>query len=524
MSQNGSVNWGKNWVFVLAGTGAFGIIMGVAIYMLKQYVGNYIEKKNSKNIEARHYYKFLACFVILVLISYCIVWFTYFPGICSYDFFNQVTQGIKNEYSSHHPLLHTLLIEFFLGVGYIDWGNAVLGIAAYCVLQMIMSLSVFTYGAWLLLRGNCSRIVFVMATIFSCALPLHGFMVCTVTKDSLFSVFFLFFVLLMIDIVWMDKKLSLKKSVFLLLASSGIMVMRNNGKYAMLVAIIVVLVKAYFDRKKDRIWSKIAAIMVISFVLSLGLLKMVENAYDCDRGNAREMMSVPIQQIARVVNRYPDALTEEEYAVLYNCIDREAIEAYEPGISDPVKEGVRTREVVNNIGDFAHIYFKLLLEYLGEYIDAFLEMIAGFVYVNDESSAWVNNPNKQENDGYGYIQTGVNTVFLESIGIRNMTFFPELYKRAQQWVSNNEYLRNPILRYTMAPGIWLYSLLFMIANDMTDKQYSNIVVFSLLCAYYFTLFLGPTAQMRYAYPMILCIAFQTLLYITLKSNGAKQQS
>ena len=43
------------------------------------------------------------------------------------------------------------------------------------------------YGAWLILRVGCNRVVFLIVTIFSCLLPLHGFMVCTVTKDSLFS-------------------------------------------------------------------------------------------------------------------------------------------------------------------------------------------------------------------------------------------------------------------------------------------------------------------------------------------------
>lgn len=54
---------------------------------------------------------------LILMVGWLPVLLAYYPGIFAYDASNQVTQVLTGSYSTHHPLLHTLL----LGGGFFGW-------------------------------------------------------------------------------------------------------------------------------------------------------------------------------------------------------------------------------------------------------------------------------------------------------------------------------------------------------------------------------------------------------------------
>ena len=58
---------------------------------------------------------------------------------------------------------------------------------------------------------------------------------------------------------------------------------------------------------------------------------------DVAPGGVEEMLSVPLQRMARV-HRYDSAsLQEEDLEALYRFVGRESLDQYKPTVSDPVK-------------------------------------------------------------------------------------------------------------------------------------------------------------------------------------------
>ena len=77
----------------------------------------------------RAYAFILACYVPMLLIT--------FPGSFAYDVPYQLRQVVTGQYSTHHPLLHTLLLGGLLQLGR-HLGDINIGAALYTGLQMVL--------------------------------------------------------------------------------------------------------------------------------------------------------------------------------------------------------------------------------------------------------------------------------------------------------------------------------------------------------------------------------------------------
>ena len=61
------------------------------------------------------------------------------------------------------------------------------------------------------------------------------------------------------------------------------------------------------------------------------------------------------------------------------------------------------------------------------------------------------------------------------------------------------------------PGLYLWIVAVALLYVFSRKRYVSIIPFSLICGYYLTMFFGPTVQLRYIYPIMLCVPFIGLL-------------
>ena len=128
----------------------------------------------------------LGCYVPMLLIAY--------PGSFAYDVPFQLRQVFTGSYSTHHPLLHTLLLRLCLML-YDGYQSMEPCAAVYSLSQMAL-VSLCFAGVCASLARSVSRWAAHLTLAFFALYPLHMLFASNCTKDVLFSAFLaLFFAL-----------------------------------------------------------------------------------------------------------------------------------------------------------------------------------------------------------------------------------------------------------------------------------------------------------------------------------------
>ncbi|MDE7045345.1 MAG: hypothetical protein K2O97_10115, partial [Acetatifactor sp.] len=167
--------------------------------------------------------------------------------------------------------------------------------------------------------------------------------------------------------------------------------------------------------------------------------------------------------------------------------------------------------------DFASAYFHLLAQYPGDFINAALAVNAGYLYPGDVTHAYVNvSPGLS---GMGYVQTRWSEETFANYGIYKDSRWEWLHGHMERWADENGYLKIPVLRYLFMPGIWLWLYLVLFGWLMLRKEFGRCLPLALILGYYGTLFLGPTVQLRYIYPVMAAFPFVFLMSMGNREMG-----
>lgn len=86
----------------------------------------------------------------LILFLFIIIcWFptfiAFFPGILNYDGPSQIVSFLRNDVSSHHPIIHTLLLSFLYIIGCNLFNYPTQGVVLYTLFQMFIMAFIFSY-------------------------------------------------------------------------------------------------------------------------------------------------------------------------------------------------------------------------------------------------------------------------------------------------------------------------------------------------------------------------------------------
>lgn len=547
LNKNGNIVWTAGTTMKICSESiGIGIILGFAVYFVIIVAHSAITFLNRKiyidSSRVKPMFKkpvFVGGFAaIVIFLCYLPGFLAYFPGILSYDAGVQVIQIVQNDYYSHHPLVHTLMIKACLDIGTFIWGSYEAGFAVYCVLQMLVFSTAFAFGITVVFK-MVSKKNLLWAYIWSAALILfcglfefNRYMVITVTKDGLFSIFFLLQFLFFLCLI--DSNKSAKKSNWLYVCYGIALILcgllRNNATYAlfalMLIEVPVCIVnwcihikrsknvnaaEKGLEKKQLLFWTKLVAVTVVAATGALMILKVVATVLGATPGDKREMLAVPIQQMARsavyhsgkmIVPEDDQTLDSNALALLDDLFLDESYVLYEQDIADPVKRNTNTYVVRYRTKEFLNVYIGMLKSYPGDYFNAFVATENGFLNVIDESHAYINQ--KSVTEGMGYVQTEWDAYF-EMIDVHKKSVWPKLYLKMEDWATNNKYLDYPLIKYIYMPGVYLYILLFVFVGVIRDKKSIVLPVVVYEMIYFASCLLGPTVQMRYVYPfMIMC--------------------
>lgn len=462
-------------------------------------------------------------YLFLIFAAWMPYFLAYYPGICAYDAVTQIGQIESGEYVEHHPLAHTLWIRACLWLGQRLSGSANGGAALYTLLQMLFLAAAMSYGILLLKRYGIRPVWQIIFLLFSMFYPFHGYLSVSMTKDIIFTAFFLFQVLSLFCILKRGGNdfLIKKTDILFFISTVGMILFRNNGQYALLVMLVFLAAAFIFGGKGRR---KLPARIFLECLAALAagnmLLWALSASVNAVQGDKREMLSMPIQQLARCMlyhggaGVYPEddnTMAQEDKDLIRELFMEDGYLGYSPHISDPVKSRTLTSVIRYQPKRFAASYLGLLAKYPGDFVNAALEVNAGYLYIDDESHSTIYQKMYPGMEGKGYVQTQWWESVVEKTGIYKDSKWPGLCKRLEKWADENAYLKNPLLKYFFVPGIWLWWCLILLCTLLVRREYRSCLPLMLVLGYFVTLLLGPVVQLRYIYPVMVSIPCLTLL-------------
>ena len=433
---------------------------------------------------------------LILMVGWLPVLLAYYPGIFAYDASNQVTQVLTGSYSTHHPLLHTLLLGGLFRLGH-ALGDNNLGVLLYSLVQMgIVAWAISWALAYMRKKGMpWSCYIFLMA--FYIFFPVNAMLAISTTKDILFAAFCLIVVIFLMKISE-QPELWKKRGLFVggCLALSGMMLFRNNAMYACILCcpFLCLLYKQYW--KKYLEWILVSLAITMGVNLGLGMLLQPE------KGSIVEMLSVPLQQMARAGYYYWEEMEEELAEELNYFIPKEVVSQYAQNGADMVKNFIEGNRIKEEPFRFIKLYIQLGADYPREYLDAFACLTQGYWYMEDTSHAQIYGVGMESR--LGYMLTNYKTM-PEGYEVTHVSFLPQLEYLLEKLFSDNKYLEIPMLAVTFSPAFWGWMLLGYLFWQMYHRHYRALIPILPLACYHLTLLLGPVCIVRYVYPVIVCM-------------------
>ena len=449
---------------------------------------------------------------LLVFLFLTAVWgivlLAVYPGFFVYDAQEEFNQVAMRQFSTHHPLLHVLLLGGTVCAGNKLFGSYNAGIALFMVLQMAFLALVFTALLSFMKKRGASRILRGAALFYLTFFPVIQMYVLCSSKDTLYSAGMLMVMLLMAELAEDRERFfgTPVRPLFMAFALFFMAAMRHNGFYVLLLTIPVLVWMAGRGRRAGALCTGLAALFL--YLSVTGGLQTVLQAKDTEN---QELLTVPIQQLARTWDLSPDSFTAEEQELLSAYLPREALEAYNPVLSDPVKWYFDNEAYREDPQAFWRLWVSVGCRAPGSYLNAWLLTSYGFWYPGAVIDVYQGNTvftfTYGESSYFGY-ETELPGTRQSRIG-----WLEELFKKISLEIS---FQRIPLLSQLFSPGFlfWLYML--GAGFLLYTGEIKMLPVFLPAALNWLTVLCGPTFLVRYV--LVFWFALPLLGYVVSRGN------
>ena len=327
-----------------------------------------------------------------------------FPGNLCWDAIGQIEQVLGGtDYSTHHPLFHTLIMGGFVKAGQMLLHSPELGLFGYMLFQDVLLAAALAATLAVLARRRAAFGLLSCILLLYCLTPVYSNLASTALKDVPYSAF------VVVYVVWLalllekpDRLKSRRFGVSFFLIQLGVILFRNNGLYVILftgIAAFAFLYRKYSPRER-----------VLHLAVSFGgsiltaklILALLASACHAAPGSIGEMMSLPFQQTARYLQFYQHEIDDGERTAIQAVLgDVSTVAAgYDPATADPVKARFNKAASPGQLAAYVKAWFKGFLKHPGVYFEAF------FLHVYGWFTPAVSNSIRYETEGYDLIRSG----------------------------------------------------------------------------------------------------------------------
>ena len=240
--------------------------------------------------------------LLFLLLAWLPVYLAYYPGICAYDAPVQTGQIMEHYYFDHHPIVHTLFLQGMLWLGSHIFGSVNAGMAFYTAVQMLLLSGSMAYGMLVLHHRKSGRRVAAWPfSYWGCFSPVSLVYECQHDQGHGIQCIFAVAAGQSRRSVVEDRNAWRPgiRDLLFALGTVGMILFRNNGKYAMIVLLAFTFLTFCFGKKARKLWGRLLVVCGAAFCVGLFVLSAVFSATHAEQGDRREMLSMPIQQLSR---------------------------------------------------------------------------------------------------------------------------------------------------------------------------------------------------------------------------------
>ncbi len=507
INKNGVVDFQDTLMyFKILGFIAIFFICITVLYIFLEKMEEKSENKLSEESSKINLKKYIII-AIIFFICWTPVFLAVFPGYFCYDASDQYKEFSTNSFKTHHPIFHTIILGSIVHSVYLLTGSHNAGIATFTVLQMIFASFVFSYSIYFMEKYKISKKIRILGIIYYCFFPVIHMFVFSSTKDTLFTLIMLLLIMCLIDVFILKEEFFKKKLNYIKLFALTILLcfLRNNGFY-IIIGLIVISLFLCSSKIKFKFIITIA-ISSILFSYIFGIITLLPNVR---LASPREMLSVPIQQMAYVYN-YSYNITNEDKQKILTMFEEDILYQYVPELSDPIKKYFIYDEFFLNF----KFYINLGLKCKGEYINSFLLNTVGYWYPNQI----INGYNKAKQGIYENKKTSF--FFSETImpGSRH-SFFPQLEKIYYNLASQAVVENIPIISLLFSIGANMWLIFMILGYSVYKKNRAIVIAISMIIFTWGTMLLGPIVLVRYI--LILFFMFPLNIALLINNNRFKE--
>lgn len=430
---------------------------------------------------------------LLVFLFFLIIWgivlLAVWPGFFVYDAQEEFNQVAQRRFTTHHPLLHVLLLGGIISAGNKLFGSYNAGIACYMIFQMTVLALCFTWVVDFLRKKGAPLWLRVAGTLYFAFFPVIQMYVLCSAKDTLYSAAMLAVILLLVRLAEeREAFFSGKKNVAAFAGALCLMaLMRHNGLY-----ILILLIPAMAALAGRKQWMRAALAGLCALILTLGVSAGLKTVFHAEDSENQEMLTVPIQQLARTWTLSPEVFTEEEEEVLFSFLPREALERYTPKLSDNVKISFNNAAYAQDSSAFWRLWLSIGGKAPASYLNAWLLTSYGFWYPDAVLDGYQGNTvftfTYGESSYFGY-ET-------ELPGQRH-SLIPWLDALFEKMSLELFQQRVPVVSMLFSPGFlfWVYAagIVFLVRCG----RFRQAAAFLPAGLNWLTVLLGPTSLVRY---------------------------
>ena len=428
-----------------------------------------------------------------IFICYLPVFLAVYPGFFVYDAQDELMQVVTRNFSTHHPLLHVLLLGGVVQLVHKLGGSYNLGIALYTLLQMAALSCIYAWGIGRLKGEGAGRTFRILSAVYFGLFPvLVMFSLCS-AKDGLFTGMLFMMVLLLRSMIRDPGRfLESRADVFLFAASSLLMMLlRHNGFYAFAVFSLGLFL---FERDPGFVAGRKKLLILFGGIFAGFLLvnQALAMALHADDSENQELLTVPIQQMARVYSMEGDTLSREEKDTLHEILPEEALRRYTPKVSDGVKVDFDNEAYSRDPARYLRLWLKIGVRHPFAYLNAWFMTSYGFWYPDAVIDVYRGNSvftfTYGDSSYFGYE--------VEEPGRRESKIpaLDELYRRMSLEIAQQ---RIPVLSMLFSPGFLFWSAAFLIGFLWYGKRGRRAAAYVLPALVWLTVILGPTYLVRY---------------------------
>ncbi len=482
---------GKSISLIIMMTGAFIIIERTLEALYAVTYDNLTITECREDVKKTGFIKPL----IIILACWTPFFLWLFPGNVTSDSTAQIIQAINHNYSNHHPVFQTWLIQGVLALtsNFTDSLNAVVAICI--VLQCAFLAFVFAYVVKTFSEIRIKKPICIGILVYYAIMPYNIMMALNMWKDTLFSAGILLLVVSLWKILQTENKADL---AFLFIGGILVCMLRNNGWYTF-IAMLPIVVVFLWRKRKDAI-----VVLALTFAVSLGIRGPVFNALNVSAPNVVESLAIPMQQIANVITKDGN-LTDTETDLISEVIEIDKVpDTYDSRVADPIKNLIlakgNTDYIVENKDAFLKLWLGLGLRNPGMYLEAYVNQTEG--YYNPDVQRW------QYTQG----------IWETQMPIYSTPLLPSPVCSILKWYVSDWMYKIPIVGMLKSIGFFVWILFILLGLSIIRKRYEMILICAPLVLYWGTLLVATPVADEFRYIYCLFIVMPILIVGTFSNT------